>query len=95
MPSALSSLEKQDLRHAVLYVFANRPGADLVPGQVRQSVLRLLPFPATVADVAEAIAFHASLGHVAEELDQWGSETIYKITAQGTLAYERDKNKIA
>ena len=92
---SLSDIEKQDLRHAVLYAFANRPDAELTPAQAKLSVTRLLPFAMHESDVLAAIRFHTDLGHLREILDEWGSETTHTITAQGTLAYERDRNKIA
>ena len=93
--SNLSSIEKQDLRHAVLYAFARRPETNMTPIQVKQSLIRLLPFSIDTADVTAAIQFHIDKAHLKELLDVWGSETTYRITSDGSLAHERDNSKIA
>jgi len=93
---SLENLEKQDLRHAVIYVYYNRPGVALPPAAVLPSFKRLLPFAdrITIEDVNAACLFHASLDNLKVVTDEWGGEDSYEITAKGTLAYERDRNKI-
>jgi hypothetical protein len=92
----LSDTEKQDLRHAIMYVYANRPGVALPPAAALPSLKRLLPFAASISieDVNAACLFHTSLENLKCVTDVWGGEDSYEITAKGTLAYERDRNKI-
>jgi hypothetical protein len=92
---SLSNLEKQDLRHAVLYAFARRPNSPLTVHQVGASVRRLLPFVPDTDSVLAAIRFHLDLNHIRKLIDEWGSEETWQITATGETAYERDQNKTA
>lgn len=90
----ISDRDKQDLRHAVLKVFADRSIIPLTLESVCASTRRLIPFRAAPEDVQAAIEFHVSLEHLEVIEDEWGSETTWKITAKGTLAHERDPNKV-
>ncbi|NQT94310.1 MAG: hypothetical protein HQ559_16240 [Lentisphaerae bacterium] len=90
----ITDLERQDLRHAVLHVLAPRTPLYLSAGSIAQPIRRLLPFDFSLDDVRAALQFQVGLGNVEQTDDPFGSEKVYRITSNGTLAYERDTNKV-
>jgi hypothetical protein len=86
----LTNLDKQDLRHAVLKALYDRQLIPLTVDSLRASARRLVPADVSAADVLEAVTFHVDLKNAEKLTDEWGAEDMYKITAKGIIAHERD-----
>lgn len=86
---ALTPIDRQDLRHAVLAIVYDRPAAPLAPSSILASAKRLVPAQLSLADIEDAIRFHCDLGNLKKLVDEWGSEDLYEITAAGRIAHER------
>lgn len=78
---------REDCRRAVLAHLAARPLVAQAAPTISRALAREHAFPD--AEVEAAAAFLAQLGHLAAEPDPMGATRYYRITAQGTLAHER------
>ena len=86
----LTNIDKQDLRHALLKALYDRQLIPLTVESIRASARRLVPAVISASDVMEAVTFHVNLGYAEKMTDEWGGEDMYKITAKGIIAHERD-----
>lgn len=87
----LDDIEKQDLRHAILAVMAERPRLYFTAEKVLFAVRRLLPFKVNADQCRDALTVLIGLGYVESDPDPFGSEQLYHVTAEGVLFNEREK----
>lgn len=87
----MTDQNKQDLRHAALDALVRLPRLYQTVDQVRMGVFRLLPFEISKDDVRDALEFLIGLRTAERINDPFGSEKLYKATAEGILLHERSQ----
>lgn len=87
----LDNAQKQYLRESVIEYLAKRSTMSFSVTSVHRGISRskLVDFPVSEADIAEALAILDGLGFVRSMLPRLGSIKEYQITSDGVLFYER------
>lgn len=81
--------EKEDLRHSVLEILANREGTALTARAVCRRAATEIDFKITEDDIEITLGFLKGLDLCKFTPDGLGSTKHWQITTAGVLAYER------
>lgn len=81
---------KEECRHLCLEHLAERPRLAFPAASIQRPINRM-GGDFTLHEVQEALEFLTGLGHAEEQPDGLGSTRYYKITAGGTLFFERSQ----
>jgi Fe2+ or Zn2+ uptake regulation protein len=81
--------DREELRHAVLEVVYARPGPVLTARAISRVVQRAVSFTVDEEDIRAELQFLKNAGYVESVRDDLGSTEYWKVTAAGTLFYER------
>jgi Fe2+ or Zn2+ uptake regulation protein len=87
--TALNPTEREELRHIVLEVVYARPGPVLSTRAVTRQAARSSAFAIDECAVLRELDLLKDQGLVTSVIDDLGSSLYWKITAAGTLRYER------
>lgn len=88
--SEAEQIKKEELRRGVRRVCAERPGLSLTVSAVRRALQHDIA-DITDAEVKSALIFMVDLKHLKSVKEKLGSSIYYQISAEGTLAHERNE----
>lgn len=90
----MNDLDREQLRHTILEVLADRHPAALSRKAVQNRAAEAeLDFEVTLPDVLAALEFLKGLGHVVSIADELGASEAWQASSTGVRAMERERAK--